>query len=352
MTVMVPTSLKQPELASSTQRRTAPRVLVAESSGFSLRAVDLLSRVAEVQLEDLDRPALLERVGDVEVLWVRLRHAIDAEVLERARALRIIVTPTTGLNHICLEAATHRGIRVLSLRGEVDFLKEIRATAELTIGLMLTLLRHIPAALAHASAGGWNRDLFRGRELCGKTIGIVGYGRLGRIVARLVQAFGASVCVADPNIAPDAVEPEIRWLPLEQLLQESDLISIHVSLSRETAGMIGREQFAQMREGAWLINTSRGELIDEAALLEAMRDQRLAGAALDVLCREDARGMSHRVIEEWRGVEVETLEDLLRPGLRAVCVGINPAPVSVAAGHYYQGRLGQAFSAGSGAPAF
>src|SRR5690242_18691224 len=119
MSMMTPTSLKQPQPAPSAHRQRKPRLLIAESSGFSSRAAELLREVADVQLEDFDRPALLAQISDVEVLWVRLRHAIDAEVFEQARALRIIVTPTTGLNHICLDAATQHGVRVLSLRGEV-----------------------------------------------------------------------------------------------------------------------------------------------------------------------------------------------------------------------------------------
>lgn len=285
-----PSLLDRPTAQQNLATAGRPRLLVSEASNFSRRAVALLETVADVQLEDLDRPALLDQVADADVLWVRLRHAIDAEVIQRARALKVIVTPTTGLNHICDEAVQRRNIRVLSLRGEVDFLKEIRATAELTLGLMLSLLRQIPQAVEHACKGNWNRDLFRGRELNGKTVGIVGYGRLGRIVAELVRAFGADVCVADPHVAADEVKVGPH-LPLETLLQRSDMISIHVSLSRETTGLIGRRQFAQMREGAWLINTSRGELLDEQALLEALQSRRLAGAALDVLAGEDSRGM-------------------------------------------------------------
>ncbi|HEU4629848.1 MAG TPA: NAD(P)-dependent oxidoreductase, partial [Gemmatimonadaceae bacterium] len=161
-----------------------PHVLVAESAGFSPRAAALLRDAGELTLADLDRDDLLRAAGDADVLWVRLRHRIDAEVLHAAPRLRMLVTPTTGLNHVDLAAARARDVDVLSLRGEVAFLRDVRATAEHTIALILALLRRLPAAAAHAAAGGWERDRFRGHELYGRTVGVVGYGRLGRIVAR------------------------------------------------------------------------------------------------------------------------------------------------------------------------
>ena len=151
-------------------------------------------------MADLDRSGLVAAVGEVNILWVRLRHRIDAEVMAAAPHLKIIVTPTTGLNHIDLEEAGRRGIRILSLRGEAEFLQDVRATAEHTLALILALLRHVPTALTHVQEGGWNRDQFKGRELHRKTVGVVGYGRLGRIVARYLRAFDTQVLITDPNL--------------------------------------------------------------------------------------------------------------------------------------------------------
>src|SRR5262245_5867775 len=268
------------------------RILISEPTGFSKAATEVLGQLGEPVLVDLDRMGLLAAVRDADVLWVRLRNRIDAEVMAAAERLKIVVTPTTGLNHIDLEEADRRGIRVLSLRGETDFLKNIRATAEHTIALMLALLRNVPAAMAHVHDGGWNRDLFKGRELHGKTIGVAGYGRLGRIVARYLQAFDTRVLAADPRIDVAAVAPGVTLVSLPQLLREADLVTLHVSLSDETQGFFGREQFAAMKPGAWFINTSRGELVDEAALLDALQSGHLAGAALDVLGQEQSAGMS------------------------------------------------------------
>ena len=269
-----------------------PHILVSESDRFAAEAADHLRSCAEVSLADLSREMLLEKVGEADVLWIRLRHQIDKQVLDRAGNLRFIVSPTTGLNHIDLEEADRRGIRVISLRGEVDFLRQIRATAEHTLGLMLALIRHVPAATEHVKEGGWDRDLFRGHELHEKTIGVVGFGRLGTIVAKYASAFDSRVLVADPNVAWDDVPEGIEPVSLNKLLADSDVVTLHVNLCDATRGFFKREHFERMRNNSWFINTSRGELIDEAALLDALRCGRLSGAALDVLADERTSGMS------------------------------------------------------------
>ncbi len=274
------------------------KILIAESSGFSPAALQALQGIAEVADRDLDRAGLLTAVVDADVLWVRLRNRIDREVLDACRRLKYIVSPTTGLNHIDLREAARRGIQVVSLKGEVEFLKDVRATAELTVGLILSLLRQIPAAVVDTRQGHWNRDDFQGRELYGKTVGIVGYGRLGTIVARYLQAFDMRVLVADPDVDLEDIEPGLTKVPLSRLLAESDIVSLHVNLCDDTIDFFGREQLAAMRPGAWLINTARGELLDEAALLDALQSKRLAGAALDVLRDEKSTGMgSHPLVE-------------------------------------------------------
>jgi D-3-phosphoglycerate dehydrogenase len=268
-----------------------PEILVTESAGFSARAGKMLREAGSLRLAELDRQQLLEAAPAAEILWIRLRHQIDAEVMDAAPRLRIIVTPTTGLNHIDQNEAAKRGIQVLSLRGETEFLKNVRATAEHTVGLMLALLRNTPQASAHAAGGGWGRDLFRGRELYGKTAGIVGYGRLGRIVAPYLQAFGMEILASDPHVRPEEMEPGVRLVPLQELLEKADIVSLHVSLSEETEGFFGRREMEAIKPGAWFINTARGELVDESALLEALQNGRLSGAALDVLVDERSSGM-------------------------------------------------------------
>jgi D-3-phosphoglycerate dehydrogenase len=263
---------------------------VAESSGFSPKAAALLRDQGDVVLADVDRSDLLSVVGEADVLWVRLRHRIDAEVMAAAPRLQVIVTSTTGLNHIDLEETRRLGIHVLSLRSENEFLAGVRATAEYTIALILSLLRHVPVALAHVKSGGWNRDQFKGSEVFGKTVGVVGYGRLGRIVARYFRGFDTRVLTSDPNVDAASVAPD-ALVPLSQLLQEADVVTLHVNLCAETYGFFGHDQFAAMKQGAWFINTARGELVDESALLGALRSGQLGGAALDVLCEEQSAKM-------------------------------------------------------------
>lgn len=264
------------------------RILVAEAEGMAEEAISIIRAAGDVELADLERAALLEQVVDTEVLWVRLRNRIDTEVLARGAKLRIVATATTGLDHIDVEAARTRGIEVVSLRGATELLRDVRATAELTLGLMLSLLRHIPAAVRDVHAGSWQRDRFKGRELRNSTVGLVGYGRLGRLVAGYLAALGAKVIASDPHIS----SAEVPLVPLAELLVTSDIVSIHAQLTPETHHLIGRAELAQCKPGALVINTARGDIVDSAALLDALRAGHIAGAALDVIAGETAAGVT------------------------------------------------------------
>jgi D-3-phosphoglycerate dehydrogenase len=274
------------------------RILIAERDGFPVQALVRLQGVARVSLEDLDRAGLEEAIADVDVLWVRLRHRIDRHLLDCAPRLKTVVTPTTGLNHVDTEELARRGITLLSLRGEVEFLRDVRATAEHTIGLLLALLRQLAPAAADTQAGGWRRDRFQGAEIYGKTVGIVGYGRLGRIVSRYLKAFEARVIATDPKLPDGYRDGIVEALPLAGLLAESDIVSLHVDLNTATRGFFTAARFRQMKWASYFLNTARGELIDEAGLLAALREGRLRGAALDVLSHETSAGMGgHPLIE-------------------------------------------------------
>lgn len=271
-------------------------LLIAESEGFSPRAINHLSQKFEVTCADLDRAGLLDAAKDYDVLWVRLRVKIDEEIMGSAPNLRAIVTNTTGLTHIDLEAADRQNIQVVSLKGETEFLREIRATAEHTIGLTLALLRRIPSAHDSVIGGTWNRYLFQGSELYQKTVGIIGYGRLGSIAASYFHAMGANVLVCDCKEVE--TQDEVALVDLPTLLRESEVISLHVNYVAENHHMLGPSQIAQIKSGAVLINTSRGELIDESALLDALRREQLSGAALDVLEHEHGIDLSsHSLVQ-------------------------------------------------------
>lgn len=267
------------------------RILLAEAEGFSPAAAARLRELGHLTAADLDQAELLGAVAGADVLFVRLRNRVDREVLAAAPFLRAVVSPTTGLDHLDLAAMEERGIAVLSLRGETEFLRNVTATAEHTWALLLALVRRLPGAAEAGRSGHWDRDRFRGRELAGKTLGIVGLGRLGAMVARYGVAFGMRVVAYDPFVDPWPGSDGPERMPLlSALLAASDVVTLHVPLNDATRGMIGSAELAAMRPGAVLVNTSRGSVVDEAALVEAVRSGRLAGAALDVVEGETGPG--------------------------------------------------------------
>jgi D-3-phosphoglycerate dehydrogenase len=261
------------------------RILLAEKSSFSARGVQALSAIAPTDALDLTQNQLPDAVKDYDVLVVRLGLHVDKSVLVAGQRLRAVGTPTTGLDHIDLEAARQRNVTVLSLKGERAFLDEVYATAEHTFALLLSLIRRIPSAFEAVKDYTWRRDLYRGTELYDKVLGIVGFGRLGRMVSKYGLGFGMKVLVYDAfqQTFPDDVK---ACASLEDLLGSSDVISLHVPSNVDTAGMLSDAEFALIGPKSVLINTSRGAIIDEAALLRALQSKSLAGAALDVLCDE------------------------------------------------------------------
>jgi D-3-phosphoglycerate dehydrogenase len=244
--------------------------------------------------EDLIRNLETARRGKspYTAVFCRLGLGLDAEVFEAgADALQWIVTPTTGLAHIDESEAQKRGIRVLSLKGHTDFLKTISSTAELTIGLLLALVRRIPAAHEDVVRnGGWRRAPFLGRELRGMTLGLIGLGRLGTLVAGYAQALGMKVLACDTRDEAflDQANLHVERRDPDSLLAEADVVSLHLPLEKSTRNFLHEGRIRAMKRGAFLINTARGELLDEAALLASLRAGSLGGAALDVLA-EDSR---------------------------------------------------------------
>lgn len=259
------------------------KILNTEPGRFTDEAKAALRKIACIDEVEADRRYLLEHVSEYDGLFIGLRNMIDKDVLARAVRLKCIVTPTTGLNHIDMDTANSMGITVLSLKGEIKFLESVTATAELTWGLLLALVRKIPTACQSVVAGSWVRDEFYGSELTGKTLGVLGYGRLGKMVAAYGRAFGMRVIVHDHGPISST---EMESCSLNELLRQSDVISVHLPLNNETKCFLSRERFSVIKPGAVLLNTARGEIVDESALLAALRDGRLSGAAVDVLTDE------------------------------------------------------------------
>jgi D-3-phosphoglycerate dehydrogenase len=260
------------------------KILNIEPDGYCGEAREILKSVGSLCDQTVTDQELLRIIPQYHALITRLGHYISKDIIKTGINLKVIATATTGLDHIDMDAALSAGIKVISLKGEVDFLQTISATAELSIGLILSISRNIPYAFNDVLKGGWSRDVFRGIELKGKTLGIIGYGRLGRMVGGFGLAFGMKVMVYDPLISE--VLDNIKKCSFEELLMESDFVSIHVPLNPMTKKMFGQSQFSQMKHSAYLINTSRGDIIDEDAFLHALLNRTIAGAAIDVISGE------------------------------------------------------------------
>ena len=257
------------------------RVLVTENIAGA--GLDALAAKHDVSVQpDLwqDPDALAAALAEAVAVLVRNQTKLTQALIAGAPHLKVIGRAGAGLDNIDVAAAKHAGIPVVFTPAENSI-----SVAELALGLMLSLARMIPAADADTRGGGWDRKGFTGTELYGKTLGLVGLGRIGRLVAERANALGMTVIGADPVVAPDdpdIVRLKVRVVPFETLLAEADFVSCHAPLNDATRGMFGAEAFAAMRPHARFLNTSRGELVQEDALLAALRDGQIAGAALDV----------------------------------------------------------------------
>jgi D-3-phosphoglycerate dehydrogenase len=245
----------------------------------------LLGKDLYVTRGPLTRAELLDTVGNYHAIFARLGHSLDADLFLRAQSLRVIATPTTGLTHIDVDAAAALGIDILSLREERKFLEDLPATAELTWTLLLAVIRRLTHASGHTRAGSWNRDLFRGTELAGKTLGIIGLGRIGKMVARYAIAFGMNVIAFDKTKSDTGSLP-VRLVDKLSLLSASDVITIHAHFNQGEPPLLDAADFEVIKPGCIMINTSRGELLDEVALLRSVLSGQLAGVGLDVLVGE------------------------------------------------------------------
>src|SRR5271167_3172065 len=226
--------------------------------------------------------AVPSELADADALIIRSATKATAALLERAARLRVIGRAGVGVDNVDVEAATHRGVLVMNTPGG-----NAVSVAEHTLALMLGLARAVPQANASIQAGRWEKSAFSGTEMRGKTLGLVGLGRVGTEVARRARGLEMKVLAYDPFVTPAAArEVEVELLPLDEVLRQSDVVSLHTSLSGSTEKMIDASAIAKMKKGARLINCARGELIDEAALAEALKSGQLAGAAVDTFATE------------------------------------------------------------------
>jgi D-3-phosphoglycerate dehydrogenase len=254
-----------------------------------------LAGLAEVTHLPANATALLENIADYDIYFASLYVRLTSEVIARAERLRAVVTPSTGLDHLDLASLEARNIALLSLKEDIEFLDRVTATAEMAWALLLATVRRLPFAFDAARSGHWARDEFRGHQISGKTLGVLGYGRLGKIVAEYAKAFRMRVLACETKQITPA--PGVQMVDFATLLRDSDVISIHIHLNEANRHFINADALRAMKFGAVLINTSRGAIIDERALLEALENGHLGGAGLDVIegeWREDLR--SHPLI--------------------------------------------------------
>lgn len=246
-------------------------VLTAEADRLTITAPGQMSRAE-----------LLAAVPEADALIIRSASKIDAEVLAAAPRLKIIARAGVGVDNVDIPEATRRGIVVVNTPDGNTI-----STAEHTFGLMLALARHIPQAHQSLREGKWDRKTYSGVELRGKTLGIVGFGRIGRAVAKRALAFEMRVIAYDPYITADlAADLGVELVSLAELFARSDFITLHALLTDETREMINRNTLAQMKRGVRIIDAARGALINEADLAEAIKSGQVAGAALDVFAEE------------------------------------------------------------------
>jgi D-3-phosphoglycerate dehydrogenase / 2-oxoglutarate reductase len=257
------------------------RILVTEK--IAAEGLEVLRRAGEVDVRlDLDKAALIQAVGAYDALVVRSATKVTADVIAAGTNLRVIGRAGTGVDNIDVEAATARGIIVVNAPASNNV-----AVAELTIGLLVALARSIPQAYASLQSGKWERNKFVGWEVRGKTLGLLGLGRIGSEVAVRARAMEMSVLAYDPVVSLDRAEQiGVELVAMDELLARSDVVSLHVPLVEATRNLLDAANLAKMKRGAYLINASRGGIVDEAALLAAIEDGQLAGAALDVFSSE------------------------------------------------------------------
>jgi D-3-phosphoglycerate dehydrogenase len=256
-------------------------VLIADKLAES--TVAALGDQIEVRWVDgPNREKLLAAVPEADALLVRSATTVDAEVLNAGTKLKIVARAGVGLDNVDVDAATARGILVVNAPTS-----NIHSAAEHAVALLLAAARQIPAADASLREHAWRRSAFSGTEIFGKTVGVVGLGRIGQLVAQRLAAFGARVVAYDPYVSPArAAQLGIELLSLDELLSRADFISVHLPKTPETAGLIGKDALAKTKPGVIIVNAARGGLVDEAALVEAITSGHVRGAGIDVFAAE------------------------------------------------------------------
>ncbi|MGE4652618.1 MAG: phosphoglycerate dehydrogenase [Myxococcota bacterium] len=260
-----------------------PKVLVSDS--LAPQGIEILRQAEGIEVVEspgLSPGDLLAAIGDIDALVIRSGTKVTADVIEAAPKLSAVGRAGIGVDNVDVAAATQRGIVVMNTPGGNTV-----TTAEHALALLVSLARHIPQATASMKSGRWEKKQFVGVELYNRTLGVLGLGNIGRIVADRARGLGMKVVAFDPFLSDEAASKlDVELLPLDALLERADAISVHVPRTKDTAGLLGREAFAKVKPGVLLVNAARGGIVDESALLEALDSGAVGGAGLDVFEEE------------------------------------------------------------------
>lgn len=260
------------------------KLLITEPLGFHEDSLKKLHKFFDIDLGPFSRNELKKVIHLYDGVIIRLNHYFDKELLSFAKVLKFIASPTTGLNHIDVLFAKKLNIKILSLKNEADFLENIHATAEFTWALLLAITRKIPLACESVVKGNWNRDYFITNELNGKTLGIIGYGRIGKKIFKFAKCFGMNVIVND--ITPTNLSNK-ETSSLFNLFKNSDIVILAISYSDKYIKFINKKYFFASKKPIIFINTSRGELVNEDDLISGLKAGTVSSVALDVVNNEN-----------------------------------------------------------------
>lgn len=261
------------------------KILNTFGEKFADDAKQILNKLGTVNSQTVTQEEFLNMVNQYEIVIVGITPVVNKSVIDKAKNLKAVVVPANTLENIDVEYAESKSVEIISLWGETEFLDTITGTSELACGLMIDIMRFTPWAFDSVRKNEWQRERFRGSNLYGKTLGIFGMGRLGSNMARYGKAFRMNVIFYSPHTSKSPVDGCSK-VSFDELLKESDVISLHAHLNKETESMFDKSAFEKMKKGAYLINTARGKIVDEGALLNALEKKEIAGYAADVLADE------------------------------------------------------------------
>lgn len=263
------------------------KVLCPEPESFSKEGLDFASNIFTLTAKTMDQDLFESNLKYFDGILIRFNTKISKKLLSKNENIRFILSPTTGLDHIDAEYCKRKKIKIYHIKNDMAFLKQLPGTAELTFGLMLSLVRKIPSAFESVKNKNWEVGPFRGLELSDKTIGILGFGRLGKKVANIALSFNMKVIFFDPFKSYKSKKIK-KINDLNKFLKAVDILSLHLHLNKNTHHLIGERELSLLKKDSIIINTSRGSIIDNLALLKFLEQSRIKGAALDVLEDEES----------------------------------------------------------------